>query len=46
MAYVSGDGIAPGDRGTRSSFDVVPTLIDLLGERRPSGLSGASLLGV
>jgi hypothetical protein len=45
MAFVSGDRIGPGDYGTRSSFDVVPTLIDLLGEPRPSRLSGVSLLG-
>ena len=30
--------------GVRSSFDVVPTLIELLGEPLPDGLGGASLL--
>jgi predicted AlkP superfamily phosphohydrolase/phosphomutase len=44
MAYVSGEGVTPGDFGVRSSFDVVPTIIDLLGERLPPGLSGSSLL--
>jgi predicted AlkP superfamily phosphohydrolase/phosphomutase len=43
MAYVLKTGIEAGDRGIRSSFDVVPTLIELLGEPRPPGLSGTSL---
>src|SRR5262249_55166868 len=43
MAYLAGDGIAPGDYGVRSSFDVVPTLIELLGEKIPDGLSGQRL---
>ena len=44
MAYVSNAGLQAGDRGVRSSFDVVPTLVELLGEPLPDGLSGASLL--
>jgi predicted AlkP superfamily phosphohydrolase/phosphomutase len=44
MAYISNAGIERGDRGVRSSFDVVPTLVELLGEPLPPGLSGASLL--
>lgn len=44
MAYVSNAGLEAGDRGVRSSFDVVPTLIELLREPLPDGLSGASLL--
>lgn len=44
MAYLSNAGMGAGDRGVRSTFDVVPTLIELLGEPRPEGLSGASLL--
>ena len=44
MAYVSNAGLNPGDRGIRSSFDVVPTLIEMLGEPLPEGLSGVSLL--
>jgi predicted AlkP superfamily phosphohydrolase/phosphomutase len=44
MAYIYNGGISAGDRGVRSSFDVVPTLIDLLGEPVPRELSGTSLL--
>jgi predicted AlkP superfamily phosphohydrolase/phosphomutase len=44
MAYLAGDGIQAGDLGVRESYDVVPTLIKLLGEPVPSGLSGRSLL--
>jgi hypothetical protein len=40
--YIAGDGIAPGAAGAISSFDVVPTVIDLLGEGMPVGLSGTS----
>lgn len=43
MAYVAGDDIAPGDYGVSSSFDVVPTIIELLGETIPAGLSGRGL---
>jgi hypothetical protein len=44
MAYVRADGLGIGTQGIRSSFDVVPTIIDLLGLPRPRGLSGESLL--
>jgi predicted AlkP superfamily phosphohydrolase/phosphomutase len=44
MAYVAAPGLAPGDRGIRSAFDVVPTVVELLGSRPPAGLSGVSLL--
>jgi hypothetical protein len=44
MAYLAGDAIAPGDGGVRSSFDVVPTIIALLGERPSPAISGRSLL--
>jgi hypothetical protein len=44
MAYVSGHDVLPGDFGVRSSFDVVPTIVELLGERVPPRLSGRSLL--
>lgn len=44
LAYLSNAGLNSGDRGTRSSFDVVPTLCALLGEPPPEDLSGASLL--
>jgi predicted AlkP superfamily phosphohydrolase/phosphomutase len=45
MAYLAGDGIVPGERGVRSSFDVAPTIVELLGERALAGISGRSLLG-
>jgi hypothetical protein len=44
MAWIKGSGLEPGDHGLRSSFDVVPTAIDLLGEARPARLSGRSML--
>ncbi len=45
MAYLAGAGIAAGDGGVRSSFDVVPTIVELLGEPVSRDLSGRSLLG-
>lgn len=45
MAYVAAPGLAPGDHGVRSSFDVVPTIVELLGARLGAGVSGTSLLG-
>jgi predicted AlkP superfamily phosphohydrolase/phosphomutase len=44
MAYVPADGALPGDRGIRSAFDVVPTIIELLGRRPDRSVSGMSLL--
>jgi len=44
MAYLKCNAIAPGDYGTRSSFDVVPTLIDLLHQPVPAKVSGKSLI--
>lgn len=44
MAYLAAAGLAPGDYGVRSAFDVVPTVVDLLGETRPAAMSGTSLL--
>ena len=44
MAYLKCDAIAPGDYGTRSSFDVVPTLLDLLRQSIPDEISGKSLI--
>ncbi|MCD9623285.1 hypothetical protein [Rhabdothermincola salaria] len=40
---VHGDGIDPGDLGTRSSFDVLPTLLDLSGAAPPHRLTGRAL---
>ena len=44
MAYLKSDILRPGDYGIRSSFDVVPTLFDLLNERLPKQISGRSLV--
>jgi predicted AlkP superfamily phosphohydrolase/phosphomutase len=44
MAYLKSDILAPGDYGTRTSFDVVPTLFALLNERLPENISGQSLV--
>jgi hypothetical protein len=43
VAYLAGDGIPAGDGGVRSSFDVVPTIVELLGEMPSPELSGRSL---
>lgn len=44
MALFAGHGVRPGDYGLRSAFDVVPTVLDLLGERAARPLSGTSLI--
>jgi predicted AlkP superfamily phosphohydrolase/phosphomutase len=44
MAYVAAPEIEPGDRGVRSSFDVVPTLARLMDAAPPAGVTGASLI--
>jgi predicted AlkP superfamily phosphohydrolase/phosphomutase len=44
VAYVVAPGLDPGDRGVRSAFDVVPTIVELLGDRPPAYMSGESLL--
>jgi predicted AlkP superfamily phosphohydrolase/phosphomutase len=44
VAYLAGAGITQGSYGRRSSFDVVPTLIDLLGQNVPGRLTGESFL--
>jgi len=41
--YVAGEDVPAGDYGVASSFDVVPTVIELLGETRKPGISGKSL---
>jgi hypothetical protein len=41
--FISGPGIDPADLGTRSSFDVIPTIFDLLGSPAPWQLSGEPL---
>ena len=45
MAYLQASDIPAGARGVRSSVDVVPTIIGLLGEAVPAQISGNSLLG-
>jgi hypothetical protein len=44
MAYVAAPGLEAGDRGVRSSFDVVPTIVKLLGAQRLPHMSGTSFL--
>ena len=44
MACICGSGMADGEYGVRSSYDVVPTIVELLGEPLPPQLSGRSLL--
>jgi predicted AlkP superfamily phosphohydrolase/phosphomutase len=44
MAYLAAPGLEPGDRGLRSSFDVVPTIAKLLEAKPPAPMSGTSLL--
>lgn len=44
MAYLARTPLAPADYGLRSAFDVVPTVVDLLGEKKPSPMTGTSLL--
>ena len=44
VAWLSSGRIQSGEYGQRSSFDVVPTLFDLLGQPCPANISGRSLL--
>lgn len=44
FAYVAGPGVEAGDRGVRSSFDVVPTVARMMAAEPPVRLSGTSLL--
>jgi arylsulfatase A-like enzyme len=41
---VVGSDIPDGHHGLVSSFDVVPTIIELLGQSLPPGVSGSSLV--
>ena len=43
LAYVRTPGVAAGDGGVRSAFDVVPTLVALLGEPPSVRMSGRPL---
>ena len=42
LAWIAGPGIAAGDHGTRSAFDIVPTIVELLGADPAPTLSGES----
>jgi hypothetical protein len=44
VAYVKAPGLEATDRGVRSAFDVVPTLVSLLGKQPSGRLSGSPLL--
>ena len=44
MMWVAGPGVPSGDVGVTSSFDVAPTIVDLLGQPPVAGMSGRSLL--
>lgn len=44
FAFISGDAVIPADFGLRSSFDIVPTLLDLLGCATSEKVSGTSLI--
>ncbi|MEO1787028.1 MAG: hypothetical protein AAFR41_08405 [Pseudomonadota bacterium] len=42
--YVMGQDIEAGDFGLKSSFDVAPTIVELLGQVRPNRMDGESVL--
>ncbi|MBV8950230.1 MAG: hypothetical protein JOZ99_05095, partial [Actinobacteria bacterium] len=42
--WMTGEGIAPGDRGEGSVLDLPPTVLALLGRRPPQPLSGRALV--
>ena len=44
LAYVRVPGVAAADGGVRSAFDVVPTLVALLGEQPSARMSGRPLI--
>jgi hypothetical protein len=44
FAFIDAAGIQPGEYGTRSAYDVVPTFFELLGRAAPASLSGTSLV--
>ena len=41
--YVRSTGVMPGDRGVRSSFDVAPTILDLMGRPCAHPIDGLSV---
>jgi predicted AlkP superfamily phosphohydrolase/phosphomutase len=46
VAYVVAPGLEPRDGGVRPSFDVLPTMVELLGRQPPSQLKGTKLLSI
>jgi predicted AlkP superfamily phosphohydrolase/phosphomutase len=44
LAFVASPDVEPGDRGVRSSFDVVPTIARLMAAQPPARVSGTSLV--
>jgi len=44
ICYIKSPGTVDGDRGIRSSFDVAPTILQMLSQPIPSNVSGRSLL--
>jgi predicted AlkP superfamily phosphohydrolase/phosphomutase len=44
IAYIVARGLKPGEHGVRSSFDVVPTIVQLLGVELSIRIAGKSLL--
>lgn len=44
MAYIESADLPVGDHGVQDSFAIVPTIIEMLGEKRPKHISGESLL--
>ncbi len=44
VAYIAAPGLEPGERGVRSAFDVAPTIVQLLGVKPATCLTGKSLL--
>jgi predicted AlkP superfamily phosphohydrolase/phosphomutase len=43
FAFVDSPDVAPGDLGVASSFDVAPTLVELVAARAVAGISGSAL---
>ena len=44
MVYIANAGLKPGSYGVSSAFNVAPTIVQLMGESLPGGLSGHSLI--
>jgi hypothetical protein len=44
FAFVAGPGIEPGDAGSRSAFDLPPTILALLGKRPDDAMCGSPIV--